>query len=84
MHSTKASRSGRTALLGVIAGALLAVPKGGIIAVPWKALAKCPVKFHDNEMHPSTGFCTNMKKNVSGVLKKGAKEPSRCYSASHR
>lgn len=54
-------------------GTLLAVQKGGIIAVPWKALAKCPAKFHDNEMHPSTGFCANMMKNVSGVFKKGAK-----------
>jgi hypothetical protein len=54
-------------------GTLLAVQKGGIIAVPWKALAKCPAKFHDNELHPSTGFCANMMKNVSGVFKKGAK-----------
>jgi hypothetical protein len=54
-------------------GTLLAVQKGGIIAVPWKALAKCPAKFHDNEIHPSTGFCANMMKNVSGVFKKGAK-----------
>lgn len=54
-------------------GTLLAVQKGGIIAVPWKALAKCPAKFHDNEMYPSTGFCANMMKNVSGVFKKGAK-----------
>jgi hypothetical protein len=54
-------------------GTLLAVQKGGIIAVPWRALAKCPAKFHDNEMHPSTGFCANMMKNVSGVFKKGAK-----------
>jgi hypothetical protein len=54
-------------------GTLLAVQKGGIIAVPWRALAKCPAKFHDNEIHPSTGFCANMMKNVSGVFKKGAK-----------
>ena len=54
-------------------GTLLSVQKGGIIAVPWKALAKCPAKFHDNELHPSTGFCVNMMKNVSGVFKKGAK-----------
>ncbi len=54
-------------------GTLLAIQKGGIIAVPWKALAKCPAKFHDNELHPSAGFCANMMKNVSGVFKKGAK-----------
>lgn len=54
-------------------GTLLAVQKGGIISVPWKALAKCPAKFHDNELHPSTGFCAGMMKNVSGMFKKGTK-----------
>jgi len=54
-------------------GTLLLVQKGGIIAVPWKALVKCPAKFHDSELHPSTGFCAGMMKNVSGVFKKGAK-----------
>ena len=54
-------------------GTLLLVQKGGIIAVPWKALVKCPAKFHDNQLHPSTGFCAGMMKNVSGVFKKGAK-----------
>ena len=29
-------------------GTLLSIQKGGIIAVPWKAMAKCPGKFHDN------------------------------------
>lgn len=54
-------------------GTLLAVQKGGIIAVPWKALAKCPAKFHDGQLYPSTGFCAGMMKNVSGVFKKNAK-----------
>lgn len=35
-------------------GTLLALQKGGIIAVAWKALAECPAKFHDNELHPRT------------------------------
>lgn len=54
-------------------GTLLAVQKGGIISVPWKALAKCPAKFHDNDLHPSTGFCAGMMKNVSGMFKRGTK-----------
>jgi hypothetical protein len=54
-------------------GTLLSIQKGGIIAVPWKAMAKCPAKFHDNDLHPSTGFCANMMKNVSAVFRKGAK-----------
>jgi hypothetical protein len=54
-------------------GTLLSIQKGGIIAVPWKAVAKCPAKFHDNDLHPSTGFCANMMKNVSAVFRKGAK-----------
>jgi len=54
-------------------GTLLLVQRGGIISVPWKALAKCPAKFHDNELHPSTGFCAGMMKNVSGNFKKGEK-----------
>jgi hypothetical protein len=54
-------------------GTLLAVQKGGIIAVPWRSLAKCPAKFHDNDLYPSTGFCANMVKNTAGVFKKGAK-----------
>lgn len=54
-------------------GTLLVVQKGGIIAVPWRALAKCPAKFHDNDLYPSTGFCANMMKNTGGVFRKGAK-----------
>lgn len=54
-------------------GTLLLVQQGGIISVPWKALAKCPAKFHDNQLYPSTGFCAGMMKNVSGVFKKGTK-----------
>jgi len=55
------------------AGTLLVIQQGGILSVPWKALAKCPAKFHDNQLYPSTGFCAGMMKNVSGVFKRGTK-----------
>lgn len=57
----------------VDAGTLLAVQKGGIIGVPWRALAKCPAKFENNTLHPSTGFCSGMMKNVSQNFRKGSK-----------
>jgi hypothetical protein len=57
----------------VEAGTLLAVQKGGVISVPWRALAKCPAKFEDNALRPSTGFCSGMMKNVSQYLRKGSK-----------
>src|SRR5579863_5853185 len=57
----------------VDAGTLLAVQKGGIISVPWRALAKCPARFEDNALRPSTGFCSGMMKNVSQYFRKGNK-----------
>jgi len=55
------------------AGTPLAVQKGGVISVPWRALVLCPAKFQDNALHPSTGMCAAMVKDVSGYFKTGDK-----------
>ena len=55
------------------AGMTLAVQKGGVISVPWRALVLCPAKFQDNALHPSTGMCAAMVKDVSGYFKTGDK-----------
>jgi hypothetical protein len=55
------------------AGTLLAVQKGGVISVPWRALVLCPAKFQDNALHPSTGMCAAMVKDVSGYFRTGDK-----------
>lgn len=52
-------------------GTLLAIQKGGVLSVPWKALALCPAKFQDNNLHPSAGMCAAMVKNVSKYYQKG-------------
>jgi hypothetical protein len=54
-------------------GTLLAVQKGGVLSVPWRALALCPAKFQDNDLHPSTGMCAAMVKNVSKLFRTGDK-----------
>lgn len=60
--------------MGVVdPGTLLSVQKGGILGVPWKALALCPAKFENNNLHPSAGFCANMMKNVSQYFRTGEK-----------
>jgi len=54
-------------------GSLLAVQKGGVLSVPWKAMALCPAKFQDNNLHPSAGMCAAMVKSVSRYFQKGDK-----------
>jgi hypothetical protein len=54
-------------------GTLLAVQKGGVLSVPWKAMALCPAKFQDNNLHPSAGMCAAMVKSVSKYFQKGDK-----------
>lgn len=54
-------------------GTLLAIQKGGVLSVPWKAMALCPAKFQDNNLHPSAGMCAAMVKNVSKYFQKGDK-----------
>lgn len=55
------------------AGTPLAVQKGGLISVPWRALVLCQAKFQDHALHPSTGMCAAMVKDVSGYFKTGDK-----------
>lgn len=54
-------------------GTLLAIQQKGVLAVPWKALAKCPAKYEDNNFHASVGFCAGMLKNVSRYFQVGDK-----------
>jgi hypothetical protein len=54
-------------------GTPLLIQKHGIIAVPSKSLTRCPAKFKDNDLHPSTGFCVGMVRNVARIFKQGAK-----------
>jgi hypothetical protein len=54
-------------------GTLLVVEKGGVLSVPWKAMALCPAKFQDSNLHPSAGMCAAMVKNVSRYFQKGDK-----------
>jgi len=54
-------------------GTLLAVQKGGVLSVPWKAMALCPAKFQDNNLHPPAGMCAAMVKTVSRYFQKGDK-----------
>ena len=54
-------------------GTLLAVQKGGVLSVPWKAMALCPARFQDNNLHPSAGMCAAMVKSVSRYFQKGDK-----------
>jgi hypothetical protein len=54
-------------------GTLLAVQKGGVLSVPWRAMALCPAKFQDNNLHPSAGMCAAMVKSVSKYFQKGDK-----------
>jgi hypothetical protein len=54
-------------------GTVLVVQKGGVLSVPWKAMALCPAKFQDNELHPSAGMCAGMMKQVSKYYQKGDK-----------
>lgn len=55
------------------AGTPLGVQRGGVISVPWRALVLCPAKFQDNALHPSTGMCAAMVKDVSGYFRTGDK-----------
>ncbi len=54
-------------------GTLLAIEKGGVLSVPWKAMALCPAKFQDNNLHPPAGMCAAMVKTVSRYFQKGDK-----------
>jgi hypothetical protein len=54
-------------------GTLLAVQKGGVLSVPWRAMALCPAKFQDNNLHPAAGMCAAMVKSVSKYFQKGDK-----------
>lgn len=54
-------------------GTLLAVQKGGVLSVPWKALALCPAKFQNNNLHASAGMCAAMVKSVSRYFQVGDK-----------
>ena len=54
-------------------GTLLAVQKGGVLSVPWRAMALCPAKFQDNNLHPSAGMCAAMVKSVAKYFQKGDK-----------
>jgi hypothetical protein len=54
-------------------GTVLVIQKGGILGVPRTALAVCPSKYQDGNLHGPSRLCAAMVKQVSSYFQPGTK-----------